>query len=203
MAHHKRQAQAEALHKLLMQYPFSQISVTWDERNDEWDTGRRALQRGIGQGDWHVVIQDDAILTPNFYENIEGAISNVPTKTLISLYTGTARPFGKRVKLAVDKAYHATWLRYWLLLWGVGILLPSDHIEPLLDFVADREELYDTRVGIFYQRNRLPVYYTMPSLVDHNDEIGSLLGHGATPEPRVAHKVAVGLVRWNSAVIDV
>ena len=203
MAHPRRKAQAEALLLQLKQYPFMDISITWDEINNEWHTGERALRCGINKGDWHVIIQDDALLTPNFYENIEGAINNVPTKTLISLYTGTARPFGKRVKIAVDKAYHATWLRYMLLMWGVGVLLRTDHIPHLLEFIEGRTELYDTRIGIFYQRNRLPIYYTMPSLVDHDDNLDSLLNHGQTPEPRVAHRLANGLVCWNNHVIDI
>lgn len=203
MAHPNRKAQAEALLDQLRQYSFCDISITWDELNNEWHTGERALRAGIGKGEWHIVVQDDAILSPFFYENVLGAINNVPVKTLISLYVGTARPFGDRVKVAVNKAYYATWLRHMLLLWGVGILIPSDHIEPMLEFISGRDELYDTRIGIFYQRNRLPVYYTMPSLVDHDDEIGSLLDHGHGPEPRIAHRLADGLISWNKDVIDI
>lgn len=203
MAHPNRKAQAEALLDQLRQYPFCDISITWDELNNEWHTGERALRAGINKGEWHIVVQDDAILSPCFYDNVIGAIKHVPIKTLISLYVGTARPFGDRVKKAVDKAYYATWLRHMLLLWGVGIIIPSDHIEPMLEFIAGRDELYDTRIGIFYQRNRLPVYYTMPSLVDHDDHIGSLLDHGQGPEPRIAHRLANGLISWNRDVIDI
>ena len=203
MAHPKRKKQAKALEIELKKYSFMDVSITWDQVSEEWDTGVRALKAGVGRGDWHVVIQDDAILSPHFYDNLCGAIANVPTRSLISLYTGKSRPLGKRVQTAVDKAYFATWLEFMLLMWGVGLLIPSDHIEPMLDFVKYRDEVYDTRIGIFYQRNRLPVYYTMPSLVDHDDELGSLLGHGVNPEPRVAHKVAVGLVTWNRDVISI
>jgi len=203
MAHPKRKLQAEFLHSILSIYPFQEVTITWDTANEEWHTGERALRAGIGKGDWHIVIQDDAILSPFFYENVVGAINNVPTRSLISLYTGTSRPMGKRVKLAVDKAYHATWLQYWLLMWGVGILIPSGQIEPMLDFVVDRKEPYDTRIGIAYQRNRLPIYYTMPSLVDHDDGLGSLLEHGKVPGERVAHRLATGLIQWNNEVIDI
>lgn len=208
MAHPKRKELAEALAVQLREYPFEDVSISYDSpdagsHQSEWDNGTRALRAGVGKGEWHVVVQDDAILCPYFYDNVLGAIINVPTKSLISLYTGTARPLGKRVRLAVEKAKYATWLQYWLLLWGVGILIPSSHIEPLLDFVADREEPYDTRIGIFYQRNRLPIYYTMPSLVDHNDNLDSLLAHGQGPGVRVAHKLATRLIVWNNQVIDI
>lgn len=208
MAHPKRKVLAEALAAQLREYPFADVSISYDgvdahTHQDEWNNGKRAMLAGVGKGDWHLVIQDDGILTPNFYENVEGAIANVPTKTLISLYTGKPRPLGHRVQVAVNKVTDETWLSYWLLMWGVGLLLPSSHIEPMIEFVDDREEPYDTRIGIFYQRNRLPVYYTMPSLVDHNDDIGSLLDHGKAEGARVAHRLATGRVSWNSLIIPI
>lgn len=209
MAVPAREPQAEYLKSILSYMPFSDISVTYDPVADgthesEWNNGANALRAGLGKGDYHVIIQDDALLTPHFYENIEGAINNVPVKTLISLYTGKARPFPQRVTEAVNKCVSETWLRYMLLMWGVGIVIPTDHIEPLLDFVADWNEPYDTRIGIFYQRNRLPVFYTVPSLVDHDDDLGTAIpGHGTKPGARVAHRLATGLINWNDRVIDI
>lgn len=204
MAHPKRRKQANALLAQLANYPFKQRYITWDQKNDEWDTGARSLQGGIGGGDWHLVLQDDAILTPNFYDNLVGAIEAVPTKVLISLYVGTAKPMPERVQEAVDKAEYASWLKHNMLFWGVGIVMPTSHIEPLLDFVSDpmfHETLYDTRIGMFYERNRLPVYYTMPSLVDHDDDLDSIVGTNAKA-PRVAHRLARGIIKWNDQVID-
>jgi hypothetical protein len=208
MAHPKRKTEAEALWYKLTLYPFMEVVIIYDRlaagtHQDEWRNGKQAMLAGVDKGDWHVVIQDDAILTPNFYENIVGAIENVPTKSLISLYTGKPRPLGKRVETAVNKVKDESWLCYWLLMWGVGLLIPSSHIEPMIEFVNDRSEPYDTRVGIFYQRNMLPVYYTMPSLVDHNDNLGSLLEHGKAEGARVAHRLATGRITWNKQVINI
>lgn len=210
MAVPSREPQAEYLRTILSYMPFADVSVTYDmaykgTHDSEWENGKNSLLAGVGKGDYHVVIQDDAILTPHFYENIEGAIKNCPDRRcMISLYTGKARPFPKRITAAVEKAYHATWLRHYLLIWGVGIIIPTDHIPHLIEFVDDRDEPYDTRIGIFYQRNRLPVYYTMPCLVDHDDEIGTAIpGHGTEPGARVAHRLATGLVQWNDQVIDI
>lgn len=209
MAHPARKERAEALETKLKVMPFDAVGIVYNEKGEEvtphereWDTGTRSLLWGVGKGDFHLVIQDDAILTPFFFENAKGAIENVPRKTLISLYTGQARPWPKRIKYAVDKAADGDWLQYWMLLWGVGIIIPTDHIKPMLEFVADREEPYDTRVGMFYQQNMLPIYYTMPSLVDHDDETGSLLGHGILPGARIAHRPATGLVKYSTQIID-
>lgn len=207
MAHPKRKKEAEALALDLRSYPFTDVWITWDEKNSEWDTGSRALASGANKGDWHLVVQDDALLTPYFYENIEAALQALPIKTVVSLYIGQCRPFGSRVTEAIKKAGDATWLKHYMLLWGVGILIPSDHIEPMLEFVSDPrydDTPYDVRIGHFYLGNRLPIYYTLPSLVDHNEAIGSLLDHDATAtEPRVAHKLANSLVQWNDRVIDI
>lgn len=205
MAHPKRKKQANKLLAQLAKYPFTEVSITMDNNNDEWTTGERALRAGIGKGSYHVVIQDDALLSPAFYDNLTGAIAAAPTRSLISLYTGTVRPYRERVEAAIAKTDYANWLQFHLLLWGVGIAIPSDHIEPLLDFVSDPQYCdipYDGRVGIFYQRNMIPVLYAIPSLVDHDDSLGSLLDHGVT-EPRVAHKLAAGPVAWNSKTIDI
>ena len=210
MAVPQRKLQAEYLRTILSYYPFADVSVTYDRaykgtHGSEWANGKASLRAGLGKGDYHVVIQDDAILTPNFYENIEGAIKNCPDqRCMISLYTGKARPFPKRIQAAVDKAYHATWLRHYLLIWGVGIIVPTAHIEPMIEFVDDWDEPYDTRIGMFYQRNMIPIYYTMPCLVDHDDELGTVIpGHGTLPGARVAHKLATGIIQWNNQVIDI
>lgn len=201
MAHPDRKQQAEALYgELLVKYPFTGVQIVWDMINQEWDTGRRSLKLGtVLGGDWHVVIQDDALLTPNFYENIENMIVALGQKTLISLYTGTARPLPDRVKAAVAKVGDSGFLRAYQLFWGVGIVIPTSHIEPMLEFVEDIALQYDNKIGEFYTQNGLPVYYCIPSLVDHDDDLDTLIdGHGrhVSPEPRVAHRLATGPVEW-------
>lgn len=206
MAHPKRRKQANVLYSQLKKYPFTDCQIIWDTINDRWDTGERALRAGIGlAAGWHVVIQDDAILAPNFYDHLTRALRAAPVKSLISLYTGTARPLPRRVGAAVAKAgKNCSWLRYNVLMWGVGIVMPTWHIKEVIDFVSDRTEAYDFRIGWAYQRNRLPIFYTNPSLVDHDDDLGSLLNHGQSPEPRRARNfIGDKSVTWNDRVLDI
>lgn len=205
MAHPKRRQQANLLLAKLTAYPFKQCYITWDQQNSEWHTGERAMRSGAAAGaDWHVVLQDDAIIPDDFYTHLENALECVPVRTLISLYTGTVRPLGKRVTGAVKKANRnrASWIKHYMLLWGVGLAIPTFHIEPMLEFIADRKEAYDIRIGMFYHANILPVFYTNPSLVDHNDGLGSLLNHDETPKPRVAHNFISGKQKWNDQAVD-
>lgn len=207
MAHPSRSESANWLYaKLVGMKRFSSVDIIWDEKNNEWDTGSRAMRYGAGRGDWHLVIQDDAVISDYYslYDNLESIITAVPVKSVISLYTGKVRPLADRVKAAVDKAPDGSFLTHYMLMWGVAILLPSDHIEPMLDFVSEpmyNETDYDIRIGMFYQRNRLPIYYSMPSLFDHNDDLGSLIGNGYAKEPRVAHRLAKAPITWTDKVI--
>lgn len=206
MAHPKRKREAMALHKKLIQQPFSKVRIVWDEINNEWHTGERSMRSGVAADGWHVVIQDDAILTPDFYFNIERVIAAVPVKTVVSLYTGKVRPLADRVAEAANKAPEGSFLQHYMMMWGVGILIPADHIEPMLEYINEpkyNDTAYDVRIGLFYQRNRLPIYYTIPSLVDHDDDIGSLIGNGYANQPRVAHRRSRGLVPWTDTVINI
>lgn len=201
MAHPKRRAQAEKLRAALKTYPFAYVSVVYDTQSSEWHTGRRALKQGIGRGEWHVVIQDDAVLTPYFYENLISAITALGVRSLISLYTGTARPLAGRVTAAVERAPEGSFIEFRQLLWGVGIAIPTDHIKPMLEFVEDVDLQYDNKIGEFYCRQGMDVYYTVPSLVDHDDGLDTLLpGHGReiSPDRRVAHTLATEHIFWSA-----
>jgi hypothetical protein len=90
-----------------------------------------------------------------------------------------------------------------MLYWGVAIVIPTDHIEAVLEYAEGREEHYDVRPGIFYLRNRLPIFYTNPSLVDHDDDIKSLMNHGQAEEARKAHNYIDGPIDWNRKFIDI
>ena len=204
MAHPKRREQANALYSKLSKCPFIDCQIVWDTKNDRWHTGERCLSAGVKAGsDWHLVIQDDAIIPDEFYKHVSNAVRYVPTTSLISLYTGKVRPFPRRVSDAVGKATYCSWLKSDLLYWGVAIVVPTKHIEAMLEYAKTREEAYDTRIGIFYLQNMLPVFYTMPSLVDHNEDLGSLLSHGHGPGKRVAHNFIKSEPVWNKDVVDI
>lgn len=205
MAHPKRAENAKKLYEKLNGMPFSSLTLVYDDSSNEWDTGKRSLL-AHGASDWHIVLQDDAIIGDTFYDNVLAAVTHVPKRSLISLYTGRVRPFAKMVTDAVGRANtnNASWLVADRLMWGVGIAIPTEHIEPLLEFSKRSPVVYDRRIGLYYYRARLPVYYTNPSLVDHDHTLGSLIGNDYAAEPRVAHKFAdADGVTFNSRVVRI
>lgn len=190
MAVPERSEQARHLCELLAnQGLYAQI--IFDTDRTEWHTGKRALLTYDDDADYHIVLQDDAIIGDNFVKNAIAAIQDVPVRTLISFYTGKTRPYKISVQEAVDKAKRGdgSWLTFNTLLWGVGIAIPTEQI-PSIAYANSSIMAYDRRVGQFYKAVGKSVYYTFPSIVDHDDEMPSALNHQTTGR-RVAHKFSV------------
>lgn len=203
MSHEKRAKEAKALLEKLQAMPFLSTLAIFDRANDEWDTGKRCWTM-YDSGDWHIVIQDDAIISENFYDNVVAALSKVPSKSMVSFYTGKVKPFPSKVTRAVMQADVSaySWLRANNLLWGVCVAIPTDMVEPVLESAEKSRALYDKRLGTYFNRRGLPIYYSYPSLVDHDDSLPSLTNHHI--KKRVAHNYEPGLVtNWNSGVIDI
>lgn len=204
MASPARKEHAEALYEMVKSMPFSSSTIIWDEHSDEWETGERGL-RWHTDSDFSCQIQDDAIISRHFYENVKSAIENAPYETLISFYTGTVRPRPTQVLEAVRMAQEtgSSFIQGVRLWWGVGFAIPTKQIIPMLDFVKNYKTMkYDDRIGSYYAQTGLGVLYTFPSLVNHNYLIGSLIGNDhANTEPRVAHKYVGELVSFNGKMV--
>lgn len=180
MAHPARRAWVTELRDQLGPVP-----VAWDQRNNEWDTGARAWRLHDPDADWHLVLQDDAILCPNFADRLHTTLEQAPTGP-VSLYIGTGRPRQTQVQRALRDADGSITLPW--LLWGVAIALPVAHIPAMLHACRTGHHEYDRRISRWYEQQRTPTWYPCPSLVDHRDE-GSLLGHDHGT-PRRAHALA-------------
>lgn len=128
---------------------------------------------------WSAVIEDDVILTDNFLDHVQDALAHMPSEGVLSLYSGYPRPLGDRVKRAVHNARASghSFLRYNSLLWGPAVLMPSRLVPSMLKMVSRINSLqYDQRFSFWTSRHRIPVYYTMPSLVEHRDEPSLIWG---------------------------
>lgn len=192
MAHPSRKEQADKLYNRLCKQGFHSVSLVYDKTDNEWDTGSTALQSHT-DSDWHIVVQDDAIVDyRTFGDNVRSFLNHLP-KTyngdprILSFYTGTVKPYLERVELAIQaaKATNASFIEHDTLYWGVGIAIPTDAIQSIVDTESNIPE-YDARIGEWCKNNNVPVYYTYPSIVDHDYTLDSVLEHG-TSEPRRAH----------------
>lgn len=205
MAHPKRVIEAARLYEKLCKMPFTNVALVFDANNNEWETGERSL-RSHDYSDWHIIIQDDAMISDHFYDNALTAINNVPSESLVSFYTGKVRPYAQKISQAVEKAdaAGANWLRATTLYWGICIAIPTNQIPAIIEHCRLNKREYDRRIGSYYMLHKLPVYYTHPSIVDHDYTIGSLLGNDRVKEPRVAHKYHDALLsEVNKSIINI
>lgn len=172
MAHPKRKDLANSLFFNLIK-GFENVEIVWDRENNEWDTGKRCLQ--AAQGEWTVIIQDDAVIGGNFCQNVENYLSKAP-KTLTSFYFGGGKPRDKEARecYKMAKERGCDLIRLSSCYWGVCLAIPTVDCQELAKI--NNNVQYDNRIGQFYRLRG--VMYTVPSLCDHSDCQTLIKDHG-------------------------
>lgn len=120
---------------------------------------------------WHVVIEDDAILTPGFLQQAAAALAAVPGDGAVSFYLGGGRPKPSEAPKAIRMAqhYNAHWVRAESSYWGVALALPTPYVLDMVGYVQRSTLPYDIRLSTWLRHKGLPCWHTVPSLVDHAD----------------------------------
>ena len=124
------------------------------------------------KADYHVVIQDDAIICDNFREIAERTISR-DEKYAYSFYYGRRQENREQAKIGLKNGFIiSNWLS-----WGVAICLPTKIIPQMIEF-CDRYTIKndDSRIAGFLKFHGIKIFYPMPSLVDHRADEKSLVG---------------------------
>lgn len=161
--------------------PARDVSIAWDEKDDIWDTHRRAWEAHDPGGTHWLVLQDDAQVCDNLVPALNKILEWVPPQCPISLYFGNAQNHPK-IRRAADTADRnkCSWIVSGGTWWGVGIILPTPMIKDMLTFCEGRRESYDRRFAIWCGANGHVVYYPWPSLIDHVD-VQSLVNPARRP----------------------
>lgn len=147
--------------------------VAYDERLEGAEANHiRALAAAAPGAEWHMVVEDDAVLSSRFGELLPEALEAYPDH-IVSAYTGQLFPrhrqddFIRAASMGVDLV--ADYVAH-----GVANAYPADIIEPLTDWIDPGGIPVDEQISHFAQHHGVPVVYLTPSLVDHRDE-GSVL----------------------------
>src|SRR5690606_10616258 len=192
MAHPSRYDRARRLSRALG------APIVWDRGRGEWDTAERAWNDYSSYADYHIVVQDDALLARYARSKMLTALDQCPEFGPVSFYAGKVWPVHVQTEFAGAVRSGASWIVASRLYWGVAVAVPTYMIPDMLDHRSNR--VYDARVGDYFAKQNLPVYYTNPSLVNHA-ETDSLLGK--KPKGRVALRFDAELpVTWNHGVSD-
>lgn len=198
VGHHKRGEMAVRLAEQLE----AAVSMDYGQLGSNANHDRSWYWASTGKEDWSAVLEDDIELTPNFHQHVLDAIQHVPTEGVLSLYTGYHQPAKMRVKLASDRAIRdgKSFLRSYSLYWGPAVVMPTNLVRQMLSGVTRYNQFeYDQRFTCWTRRDRVPVYYTVPSLVEHVD-IPSLVW-GIQTSPRKARLFGEP-TGWNSEFVD-
>lgn len=164
MAHPERRLFVKELMKEL-----PSAEVTWAEDEVEWNTGRAAWLNHDPHSDWHIVVQDDALVCKDFEATAALALRACPQGP-VSFYTGKPFPDQDGVQQAIARAKAAG--KHWFSMngpvWGVCIAAPTRLIKNLLsDAEVNGVDPYDLKLATTFGRWDMPCWYSVPSLVDH------------------------------------
>lgn len=175
-----------------------EVPVYWDPAGPPsgagdrvWSVAREAWGMFDPGADFHVLIQDDALPSPDLLAGLERALAHVPEDALVCPYLGQGRNVPRRWEHMADKADRlgASWVRSAKLMWGVCLVAPTKLIPEMIQWCDRKAGMPDDmRVGRWFERRGTDVWYTWPSLVDHRP-VPSLTKH------RAAERVAR---RWHA-----
>lgn len=127
---------------------------------------------------WLVLLEDDAVPVVAFRYWLTRALAAAPAP-IVGLYLGTGNPSGeaqRQIRQAVVTAQNTNkaWLLADCLIGSVGYVVRADILADMTDFITDRDEELPLRISRWAQDRGVAICYTMPSLVNHddNDSIG-------------------------------
>lgn len=176
MAHQKRAGYVPELLERLDR----EVEVVWDRRNDRWDTGSRAMLAHDPAADYHLVLQDDAVVPPDLLAGVERALRERPAVgdgKPVSLYLGRHSAFRHAVDAMGDDV---SWVTINGLNWGVGIVMPTALIGECMKWCRPRHDVpnYDKRISRWLETKRMETWHTWPCLVNHRESPSLVPGRG-------------------------
>lgn len=193
------------------------VPVVWDEDERRpglgggdriWAVARQAWIAYDPQADWHVLLQDDALVCRDFMAGLEKALEFVDDGALVSPFLGKGRNVGPRWSTLgrLADAISATWIRSYTPLWGVCLVASVRCIDEMVAWCDQQRRMPDDmRVGRWFQSQHRETWYTWPSLVDHHSvkDVPSL-ARGYKSE-RVAlrfHEGSALRLPWGKLAVD-
>jgi hypothetical protein len=176
--------------------------VVWDRHHDVVETCLRALQAYDPATTHHLVLQDDSIVCRDLLAGLAKACQ-VAGERPVSPYLGT---YGSRMDLigrAAAKASQlgAPWVEAPGPRWGVAHAHPTRLLPKVIDLYRQiNSTCDDARLNAVYGKLGIACWYTMPSLVEHDDDLPSLTKRGWSGHHR---RVAFRFLGADASALDV
>lgn len=174
MAHEKREKFFDYLRMKLGDVKFS-IDKDGPENIGVWRNCRRSWLMHDPQADYHIVVQDDAIVCNEFTKRATEFIERTSDgkNKAYQFYFGNR----KALKHFADVGYKKGYIEDATMWWGVAICLPVKLIPEMIKFCDQlKMKQDDVRIRTFLLSKGIKVCYPMPSLIDHRTGEESLVG---------------------------
>ena len=141
----------------------------------------------MGNATHRLVLQDDAILCPDFLEGITEACQRAPQDVAIS-------PFACGYGLKTAMRQGKQWATVTQMAWGTAHILPAAQVDGFLRATLDHHfwppevmpEQDDGRLRKWHMTRREAVWCPLPSLVDHDVAQGTQQSSGAGGQQKAA-----------------
>jgi hypothetical protein len=128
-----------------------------------WNNRKMAELMFDKDAEFHLVLQDDAIIGKDFINEAEKILTD--ENMAYSFYFGNRRNLRKAADKGMIKGHVISdWLN-----WGLAVCLPTKMIPEIMR-ACDRMKMR------YLKRKGIKIYYTMPSLIDHRAGEKSLIG---------------------------
>lgn len=166
MAHPDRAALIPALQQAIG----GDVPVVFDEKQNVWDTCRRAWLAHDRAADYSLVIQDDAIVCKDFRKKAIAVLEAQSKEYMTAFYAGgMAKPRVRHALMRGDDHFVSA-----MIFNEVALCIPTKHIEEMVKFCDDRDAVNDHLIQKWLQLRRIKVWYPVPSLVDHRTDTVSI-----------------------------
>lgn len=163
--------------------------VFWDPKRKRkrmeslWEVREGCLQLADRSADYHVMLQDDALLCADFIPKLEAVLAEGHEVICLYYRAKNKRKFHE-LNEAANAGYEAGGFTYPDLMWGVGMAIKTADIDALITYGGPVSEEHrhewagseDRVIREFYRRKGVPTYYPLPSLVSHRPELNGRNG---------------------------
>lgn len=152
-----------------------------------WENSRRSWLSFSENADFHLMIQDDAIVCDDFYKQLSSVFEKKhpsENKFVYCLYfrlkkenKEVFKTFNESARNSIQEGgFDDDSLRY-----GIAYIVPTSKVKEMVSFADNLDHLGnadDTRYSRFFQSQEIKVHYPLPSLIDQNpDEISTHNGN--------------------------
>lgn len=204
-------SRAELLPRLLVDLPGAQVVLDPapnDVQKNPWRTYLACLAALQPDASHLLVIQDDALVCHDFLATVEKVIAARPDSPICLFVPGV----GLLRNAILDACYHG---RHWAeiprsaFVPVVAVIYPRGDVEALLAYVeaqpfARGRTSDDANVAEWAKRTRRTVWMTCPSLVDHPDDVKSIMAAPALNGRNPARTACcwAGREEWSPIELD-